>query len=293
MLMIVAVTAVVTVTGERSQSPGQRDASASSAKVFEAQRFSPSLAFAFQPRPLSKGRDVESMPKRRGSVSLPGQPMRYPNHYFAKSSCRDSARLKMSASSVTVEEATSASFEQAQSIGFSLGTTLAARLQRGETDAFCPEKQALHALLSHSDGARGFYVTTLTAPELDILFEEPINASMLDAIKASPEPNAKLLAMNLAMSTATELAHVANGNDEFAKGSALTRTRTRALISSLLLDSSFPALKQHLQDLLAAIVKPSTSTPDVEAYRAFLKRWGYNEQMLEAIAAQVKPVLGL
>jgi hypothetical protein len=39
------------------------------------------------------------------------------------------------------------------------------RLKRGGAAA-ADEEQALRALLSHSDGARGFYVTTLTAPEL-------------------------------------------------------------------------------------------------------------------------------
>jgi len=40
------------------------------------------------------------------------------------------------------------------------------RLKRGGGAAAADEEQALRALLSHSDGARGFYVTTLTAPDL-------------------------------------------------------------------------------------------------------------------------------
>ena len=54
---------------------------------------------------------------------------------------------------------------QAQKFGLSLGAGMSERLKRGGA-AEADEEQALRALLSHSDGARGFYVTTLTAPEL-------------------------------------------------------------------------------------------------------------------------------
>ena len=111
---------------------------------------------------------------------------------------------------VSVEAAKSASFEEAQKLGMSLGLSLSSHLAHGSAPSI-DEQGALGALLSHSDGARGFYVTTLTAPELDKLFEEPIQESMLSAIKSSPDPNVKLLTMNIAMSTATEIAHLANG----------------------------------------------------------------------------------
>ena len=43
------------------------------------------------------------------------------------------------------------------------------------------------------------------------VFEPPLDLALVEAIKASPDPNAQLLTMNIAMSTATELAHLANG----------------------------------------------------------------------------------
>lgn len=64
------------------------------------------------------------------------------------------------------------------------------------------------ALVSHSDGARGFYVATLTDPDLSAAFPSGgIIDCMKTAITASPVPNAKLLAMNVAMSTAMEMTH--------------------------------------------------------------------------------------
>ena len=43
------------------------------------------------------------------------------------------------------------------------------------------------------------------------MFATPLDSALVEAIKASPDPNAQLLTMNIAMSTATELAHLANG----------------------------------------------------------------------------------
>ena len=236
-----------------------------------ARPFSRSLAFA--------------LPLQSRDMSLPGMSRGIRRH----AACR---RMAMNSDAVSVESAQAASFEAAQSLGFALGQQMAARLQRGDSAAQ-EEKLALKALLSHSDGARGFYVTTLTAPELDSLFCEPLDPALLDAIRASPSPNAKLLTMNLAMSTASQLAHMSKGNTEFAEGSALTRTRTCVLISSFTSGSTFPALKQNLQDLLDAIATPANTSPDVLEYRAFLKRWGYDSEMLNAIETQVRSVLAL
>ena len=258
-----------------------------------ARPFSRSLAFA--------------LPLQSRDMSLPGMSRGIRRHAACRGSRKTfgstllagdcggvhgQARMAMNSAAVSVESAQAASFEAAQSLGFALGQQMAARLQRGDSAAQ-EEKLALKALLSHSDGARGFYVTTLTAPELDSLFCEPLDPALLDAIRASPSPNAKLLTMNLAMSTASQLAHMSKGNTEFAEGSALTRTRTCVLISSFTSGSTFPALKQNLQDLLDAIATPANTSPDVLEYRAFLKRWGYDSEMLNAIETQVRSVLAL
>lgn len=173
--------------------------------------FSPSVAFAIPGLPLGAGSAARRGPARAAGVELPrlglmAQPSR---RNFA---CRAGVhRTSMNAgATVSVEAAKSASFEEAQELGMALGLGLSSRVAQGSAPNQ-DEESALEALLSHSDGARGFYVTTLTAPELDNLFEQPIQASVLSAIKSSPDPNVKLLTMNIAMSTATELAHLGNG----------------------------------------------------------------------------------
>jgi hypothetical protein len=73
----------------------------------------------------------------------------------------------------------------------------------------------------------------------------------------------------------------------------MTRDRTRALITALLPD--FPPLKTDLAHLLtaAADATPSSSaeSAEVESYRKFLERWGYNDEMRKAIAEQLRAVI--
>ena len=73
----------------------------------------------------------------------------------------------------------------------------------------------------------------------------------------------------------------------------MTRDRTRALIKTLLPD--FPALKTELFQLLsAASASPAAASADpvqMDSYRKFLDRWGYNEEMRRAIAEQVHAVI--
>ena len=73
-----------------------------------------------------------------------------------------------------------------------------------------------------------------------------LDPELLSAIEASPEPNLKLLAMNVAMSTASELAHVADGS--LAAASRLTRERSKVLLTALL-----PRMKGLLISILHAM----------------------------------------
>lgn len=71
--------------------------------------------------------------------------------------------ITASSSSTTSQEALQASFSDAQGIGMELGAKLAKSTSKG-VPLLREEKDVLSALISHSDGARGFYVSTLTDP---------------------------------------------------------------------------------------------------------------------------------
>ena len=103
-----------------------------------------------------------------------------------------------------------ASFEEAQALGTQLATLLAESCAEGEPMP-AEAVKVLRALISSTSGARGWFVTLLTDERFDPVFRPPLDAALLSAISDNPEPNIKLMTMNVAMSTATELVHAANG----------------------------------------------------------------------------------
>ena len=109
---------------------------------------------------------------------------------------------------------------------------------------------------------------------------------MLEAICENPEPNIRLMTMNVAMSTATELAHLANGDAELAAASAMTRDRSTALCVALV--DRLPGLRESVTALLAA-VQPSTDLDDegTAEWVAFCDKWGYGAEQREAIRVQL------
>ena len=196
---------------------------------------------------------------------------------------RPSSRL--AATDATEAAARQASFEEAQVLGDDLASVLKRTSAAGEP---MPEEAAgaLRALVSSTSGARGWFVSLLTNPDYESIFEAPMPETMLEAICENPEPNIRLMTMNVAMSTATELAHLANGDAELAAASAMTRDRSTALCVALV--DRLPGLRESVTALLAA-VQPSTD-PDDEVtaeWVTFCDKWGYGAEQREAIGAQL------
>ena len=82
---------------------------------------------------------------------------------------------------LSVEEAKQASFERAQVLGQELATLLSESCSAGEP---MPEEavEVLRALISSTAGARGWFVTLLTNPAFDAVFQPPIDEALLGAI---------------------------------------------------------------------------------------------------------------
>ena len=195
------------------------------------------------------------------------------------------------ATDATEAAARQASFEEAQVLGDDLARILKRTSAAGEP---MPEEAAgaLRALVSSTSGARGWFVSLLTNPDYESIFEAPMPETMLEAICANPEPNIRLMTMNVAMSTATELAHLANGDAELAAASAMTRDRSTALLIALI--DRLPGLRESVAALHAA-VQPSATDPDevTAEWVAFCDKWGYGAEQREAIRAQLSSrVLG-
>ena len=132
-------------------------------------------------------------------------------------------------------------------------------------------------LLASRDGARGFFVVSLTSdsPLMDRL-PEPLVEQMRHAGAALVD----LTARNLAMSSAMALQHGRSGDAEQQGRSERIRERSSELLRQL----QPQLVKQRLDVMLAAAT--TGSGPDQE----FLQRWGYDPEQKGAIAAAVLAV---
>ncbi|MEA5416543.1 hypothetical protein [Synechococcus sp. BA-132 BA5] len=138
-------------------------------------------------------------------------------------------------------------------------------------------------LVASRDGARGFFVVSLTgeAPLLDRLPE-----ALLVALRQVGAGVVDLTARNLAMSTAMVLHHQRSGDQEHQAGSERVQRRSTELLRHL----EPVAVKQRLETLLAAATDPAEAEQAVVEDRAFLDRWGYDPEQRKAIAAAIEAV---
>ena len=138
-------------------------------------------------------------------------------------------------------------------------------------------------LVASRDGARGFFVVSLTGetPLMDRL-PEPLVA----ALRQAGEGVVDLTARNLAMSTAMTLHHRRSGDPEHQAGSERVQQRSTELLRQL----EPVAVKRRLEPLLAAAGEQEDPRHEVTEDRAFLDRWGYDADQRRAIAAAIEAV---
>ncbi len=132
-------------------------------------------------------------------------------------------------------------------------------------------------LVQTSHGARGFFVTYLTAK--DPICDDP-QPEIIAALQASPEVAADLLVKNLAMSTAQQLYHQRRNDAEMMASSATVAARTTKIIRQL----NLTQIDDLCQELLTAI---NTGTG---VYAEFLTRWGYDEEQKNSIAQSLTQI---
>lgn len=104
---------------------------------------------------------------------------------------------------------------------------------------------------------------------------------MIQALQTSPDIVAELLVKNLAMSTATAIAHRRDNNEHLAQGSDQVRMRTTRLIEQL----GLPKVRE-----LALALRESTVT-GAGTYKAFLQTWGYDAEQKQVICQALDRIL--
>ena len=133
-------------------------------------------------------------------------------------------------------------------------------------------------LVETSNGARGFFVTYLTAQ--DPICDAP-RSEIIAGLGAHLEITADLLVKNLAMSTAQQLYHQRRSDSEMAASSATVATRTSKIIHQL----NLPQIQDMCQELVNTITTGSGS------YSEFLTRWGYDDEQKNSISQAVTQLL--
>jgi hypothetical protein len=128
---------------------------------------------------------------------------------------------------------------------------------------------AVGALVRERDGARGFFVASLTSdsPLMDRL-PEPL----VHQLRLAGEGVVDLTVRNLAMSTAMMIHHARNQDQDLLESSARVQSRCQELLRQL-----EPAVvKERLEKMLRGLRGEGED-------QAFLERWGYDSEQKEMI----------
>jgi hypothetical protein len=164
------------------------------------------------------------------------------------------------------------SFEQA----IALTQDLMAQMAAGTLSAEA-EEQAIAALVSSENGARGFFVTYLTS---DSALADAPSEAVVKALQSSPGTVAELLVKNVAMSSAMAIAHRRNQAEDMAQGSERVSRRTLDLIHRV----GLPLVSEKAQQL-----RNSAKTGD-GPYAEFLNRWRYDDEQRAVIQAALEGI---
>jgi hypothetical protein len=132
-------------------------------------------------------------------------------------------------------------------------------------------------LVQTANGARGFFVTYLTAQ--DPICDDP-QPEIITALQAHPAIAADLLVKNIAMSTAQHLYHQRRNDPEMMASSATVAARTTKIIHQL----NLPQIQEMFRELVATIQTGNGS------YTEFLTRWGYDDEQKNLIAETVSRI---
>jgi len=140
-------------------------------------------------------------------------------------------------------------------------------------------QDTISALVATANGARGFFVTYLTA---DSPVADTPSAAVLAGLNTAPELVSELLVKNVAMSTAMAITHRRQSNERMAQGSDRVQRRSIDLIQKL--------NNEYLQEK-AQQMRESALTGKGEAEVAFFERWGYDDEQRSAIAQNLEAVI--
>lgn len=144
----------------------------------------------------------------------------------------------------------------------------------------------LSTLLSHSDGARGFFVSLLTAPPptaAGVVSDPGFIRVLLSAgseRSGHPRTIRELMVKNVVMPTAMVVSYTAEGNEERAEASRVTRDNAAALVSACIKcereeTGSWVNVDDKVEGVATEMMDGLQNGRG--KFAAFLAKWGYSD----------------
>lgn len=183
--------------------------------------------------------------------------------------------------------------EELQTAGF-LECVRHAEVLLGFRETALPTENAalLAAMVKTSDGARGFFVSLLSQPDVLLADQTPLPDTLLAVLRGSVEDRlvADLIVKNAVMSTAMAVQYEGEGKSGMAAGSALTSRRSSVILRATytMPGSAVPQIMEMMLAALDGSAGGNLSDAEKAAYVPFVKKWGYNDKQKQQCAALLR-----
>lgn len=187
--------------------------------------------------------------------------------------------------------------DQLLSASFRDSVSHAATIMRGVASEIPEEKGVLlDAMLSSSNGARGFFVTLLSEEDVTIADADPLPPGLVSLLQryATSETVADLLVKNLVMSTAMVHYYEAANQSELAGNSARTARRAEAVLRAAKADGEVGEVTSSvIMSLAREMIDGLLHESAASRYKEFGNKWGYNKSQREAASAALVRACGI
>lgn len=160
------------------------------------------------------------------------------------------------------------------------------------TDLAAENAALLQTMLASSNGARGFFVTLLSQPDVLLAEQSPLPAALQEILRSRCEDKvvADLIVKNAVMSSAMALQYESQGESGMAVGSALTSKRSLKVLQATygLPGSVVP----RVVDVMLAALDGKAAGDEVDEQRnpyvPFVKKWGYDDAQRQHCASLLR-----
>lgn len=159
----------------------------------------------------------------------------------------------------------------------------------------------LSTLLSHSDGARGFFVSLLTAPPstaAGVVSDADFIRVLLSVgsnRRGHPRTIRELMVKNVVMPTAMVMSYTAEGNEERAEASRITRDNAATLVSACIKcereeNGAWVNLDDKVESVATEMIDGLQNGRG--QFTPFLTKWGYSDtqkvEMAQVLQAAIQ-----